>query len=102
MEGHQVAAAVDGLDGVELGAAFRPEIAFIDIALPGLDGFEVARRLRARESGKSIVLVAVTGRGQPGDRRQAHAAGFDAYLVKPVVPEQLFELIGRVPARDWD
>ena len=102
MEGHQVAVAVDGLDGVELGAAFRPEIAFIDIALPGLDGFEVARRLRARESGKSIVLVAVTGRGQPGDRRQAHAAGFDAYLVKPVVPEQLFELIGRVPARDWD
>ncbi len=102
MEGHRVAAAVDGADGVELGAAFRPEIAFIDIALPGLDGFEVARRLRAHEGGKSIVLVAVTGRGQPEDRRQAHAAGFDAYLVKPVVPEQLFELIGRVPAGEWD
>jgi signal transduction histidine kinase len=98
LEGHRVAAAVDGADGVELGAAFRPEIAFIDIALPGLDGFEVARRLRAGEGGKAIVLVAVTGRGQPEDRRQAHGAGFDAYLVKPVVPEQLFELIARVPA----
>ncbi len=103
MEGHRVAAAVDGADGVELGAAFRPQIAFIDIALPGLDGFEVARQLRARDDGKKIVLVAVTGRGQPEDRRQAHAAGFDGYLVKPVVPEQLFELIAQVPpAAGWD
>jgi signal transduction histidine kinase len=103
LEGHQVAAAVDGADGVELAAAFRPQIAFIDLALPGLDGFEVARRLRALEGGKSLVLVAVTGRGQPEDRRHAHAAGFDAYLVKPVVPERLFELIGRASrARGWD
>jgi CheY-like chemotaxis protein len=103
MEGHRVAAAVDGADGIELSAAFRPEIAFIDIALPALDGFEVARRLRARDEAKKMVLVAVTGRGQPEDRRKAQAAGFDAYLVKPVVPEQLFELIARVPAAGaWD
>jgi signal transduction histidine kinase len=103
MEGHRVAAAVDGLDGVELGAAFQPEIAFIDIALPGLDGYEVARRLRARAEGRKIVLVALTGRGQPEDRRQAQTAGFDGYLVKPVVAEQLFELIARVPAAGgWD
>jgi signal transduction histidine kinase len=103
MEGHRVAAAVDGVDGVELGAAFRPEIAFIDIALPGLDGYEVARRLRARDEGKQMLLVALSGRGQPEDRRQAQAAGFDGYLVKPVVPEQLFDVIARVPvAQLWD
>jgi signal transduction histidine kinase/ActR/RegA family two-component response regulator len=103
MEGHRVAAAVDGFDGVELGAAFRPEIAFIDIALPGLDGYEVARRLRARDDGKRMMLVAITGRGQAEDRRQAQAAGFDGYLVKPVVPEQLFDVIARVPeAEVWD
>jgi CheY-like chemotaxis protein len=97
LEGHVVAAAVDGADGVELAAAFRPEIAFVDLALPGLDGYEVARRLRAQDRGKKIVLVALTGRGQPEDRRLAQAAGFDGYLVKPVVPEQLFDLIARVP-----
>jgi signal transduction histidine kinase len=103
MEGHRVAAAVDGVDAVELGAAFRPTIAFVDIALPGLDGYEVARRLRARDGGKTMVLVAVTGRGQPEDRWQAQVAGFDAYLVKPVVPDQLFELIARVPTSSvWD
>ena len=103
MEGHRVAAAVDGADGVELAAAFRPEIALIDIALPGFDGHEVARRLRACDHDDSMVLVALTGRGQPEDRRQAQAAGFDSYLVKPVIPEQLFELIARVPApHGWD
>jgi CheY-like chemotaxis protein len=98
MEGHRVAAAVDGADGVELAGAFRPEVAFIDIALPGLDGYEVARRLRAGADGRTMVLIALTGRGQPEDRRRAHAAGFDGFLVKPVVPEQLFEMIARVPA----
>ena len=98
LEGHRVAAAVDGADGVELAAAFRPQIAFIDIALPGLDGYELARRLRAWDHDPTLVLVALTGCGQPEDRRRAQAAGFDSYLVKPVVPEQLFELIARVPA----
>jgi signal transduction histidine kinase len=103
MEGHRVAAAVDGIDGVELGAAFHPEVAFIDIELPGMDGYEVARRLRAREDGKRMVLIALTGRGQPDDRLQAQAAGFDGYLVKPVVPDQLFDLIARVPPPEvWD
>ena len=75
MEGHRVAAAVDGVDAVELGAAFRPTIAFVDIALPGLDGYEVARRLRARDGGNTMVLVAVTGRGQPEDRWRAEDMG---------------------------
>ena len=69
-----------------------------DPRLRGFDGYEVARRLRAREhGGDTMVLVALTGRGQPEERRQALEAGFDGYLVKPVVPEQLFELIARVP-----
>jgi signal transduction histidine kinase/ActR/RegA family two-component response regulator len=97
-EGHHVAAAGDGADGIELATAFRPAIVFIDIGLPTLDGYEVARRLRARAAGDKTMLVALTGRGQSDDRRRAQEAGFDAYLVKPVAPDELFALIARIPA----
>ena len=96
-EGHRVAAAVDGVAAIELAATFQPEIAFIDLGLPGLDGYEVARRLRA-SAAKTVWLVALTGYGQPEDRRRTQEAGFDSHLVKPVMPEQLFELIARVQA----
>jgi signal transduction histidine kinase/CheY-like chemotaxis protein len=108
-EGHCVAVAVDGVAGVEVAQTFRPEFAFIDLGLPGLDGFEVARRLRVAPVTPPICLVALTGYGQREDRERTRQAGFDSHLVKPVVPEQLFELIARVqavgvrPAGDeWD
>jgi CheY-like chemotaxis protein len=91
-EGHHVAAAVDGLAALELAATLRPEFVFIDLGLPGLDGFEVARRLRA-SGAKDTYLVAVTGYGQPEDRRRVEAAGFDAHLVKPVDPDALQRLL---------
>jgi CheY-like chemotaxis protein len=92
--GHEVEAAEDGLRGVEKALEWRPDAAVVDIGLPLLDGYEVARRLR-RELDDHIYLVALTGYGQPEDRARALQAGFDVHLVKPVDPEQLKELLER-------
>jgi signal transduction histidine kinase/ActR/RegA family two-component response regulator len=81
--GHRVESSENGLAGVELIVHARPEIALVDIGLPGIDGYEVARRVRER-IGHSVSLVALTGYGQPEDRRRALEAGFDAHLTKPV------------------
>jgi CheY-like chemotaxis protein len=96
MDGHRVKAAGDGLAGVEVAVATPPEIALIDIGLPGIDGYEVARRLRQR-LGDRVLLVALTGYGQPEDRRQARAAGFDAHLLKPIDPDALSEVLTIAP-----
>jgi signal transduction histidine kinase/ActR/RegA family two-component response regulator len=87
--GYQVIEAGDGLKGVEVAASQRPDVAVVDIGLPGLDGYEVARRLRADEGTRGMGLIALTGYGQEEDRRRALAAGFDEHLVKPVEPEAL-------------
>ncbi|MES1244189.1 MAG: ATP-binding protein [Acidobacteriota bacterium] len=87
--GHEVEVAENGPDGVEHALASQPDVALIDIGLPGLDGNEVAQRIRAALDGDRMALVAMTGYGQPEDRRRALQAGFDAYLVKPVDPEEL-------------
>jgi CheY-like chemotaxis protein len=86
--GHQVVAASDGIAGVDKGLSWRPEVALVDIGLPGLDGYEVARRLRAALD-RRIFLIAQTGYGQPEDRRRGLAAGFDVHLVKPMRLEEL-------------
>jgi signal transduction histidine kinase/ActR/RegA family two-component response regulator len=86
--GHQVDVAEDGVGGVERARIMRPDIALIDIGLPGLDGYEVAQRIR-RDLGGAIRLIALTGYGQPEDRRRGAEAGFDTYLVKPVFADQL-------------
>jgi signal transduction histidine kinase len=84
--GHRVAVADNGLSGLERLCASPPTIAFVDIGLPGIDGYEVARQFRARHPGRKTTLVAVTGFGQPEDRARALQAGFDEHLVKPVQP----------------
>jgi PAS domain S-box-containing protein len=89
--GHEVHEACDGASGVEQARRVRPDAALIDIGLPGIDGYEVARRIRADLPGAR--LVAVTGYGQPEDRERALAAGFDEHLVKPLDPEQLHRLL---------
>ena len=91
--GHRVELAADGLRGVQLALAIRPDVALVDIGLPGIDGYEVARRLRATDAGKQILLVALTGYGRPEDRDRSLEAGFDAHLVKPVDPDELNALI---------
>jgi two-component system, sensor histidine kinase len=87
--GHQVVDAGDGRHGVALALQGRPDIVLIDLGLPGIDGYEVARSIRASGLGKSVRLVAVTGYGQTADRRRSVEAGFDAHLVKPVSPAAL-------------
>jgi CheY-like chemotaxis protein/two-component sensor histidine kinase len=82
LAGHEVHEAVDGPSGLASASQLRPDAVLVDIGLPGLDGFEIARRLRA--SGPPLRLIALTGYGHPDHRRRGAEAGFDAYLVKPV------------------
>jgi len=73
-----------------------PDVVLIDIGLPDMDGYEVARRLRSALNGRRIGLVALTGFGQPEDQRRAFDAGFDAHLVKPVSAERLKQVIAEL------
>jgi CheY-like chemotaxis protein len=91
--GHEVYEAADGPTGVELVLRLRPDVTLIDVGLPGLDGYEVARRLRASAGGHNLYLIAVTGYGLPADQERARQAGFDSHLVKPVRPEQMIALL---------
>jgi CheY-like chemotaxis protein/anti-sigma regulatory factor (Ser/Thr protein kinase) len=91
--GHQVEATADGERGLALILGSRPDIALVDVGLPGLDGYAIARRIRATPGTESIRLVALTGYGQPEDRREAMEAGFDAHLVKPVDEAALLQLL---------
>jgi CheY-like chemotaxis protein len=81
--------AGDGPDGVALVLRLRPDAAFVDVGLPGFDGYEVARRIRVSPGGRSLYLVAVTGYGLPSDQELARTAGFNAHMVKPVHPSQI-------------
>jgi len=91
--GHVVGTANNGPDAIDLAVAFRPEIGVLDIGLPGMDGYELAGRLRAMHS--AITLIALTGYGQAGDLQAAIAAGFDAHCTKPVTITGLLEHIER-------
>jgi len=92
VKGHDVRVAGDGEQAVTIGSAFQPQIAFIDVGMPRVDGLEAARRLRA-VLGRSVLLVALTGWGQDEDKRRSREAGFDHHLTKPPEPEVLDRLI---------
>jgi len=92
MWGYDAHAAEDGPTGVEAALAHRPAVALIDLGLPGLDGYEVARRIRAA-AGAAVRLVALTGYGEPEDRDRAADAGFDLHLLKPIHPDRLLQAI---------
>jgi CheY-like chemotaxis protein len=91
--GHRVDAARNGDEAVELAVSGSPEIALIDIGLPGLDGYDVAREIRGAEGAEGVYLVALTGYGQPLDRRWALESGFNEHLVKPLNREKLLRLM---------
>jgi len=93
--GCEVSSAFDGITGVALVLAERPQIVLCDIGLPGIDGYEVAGRLRAQMKPPLPLMIALTGYGQPEDVARALAAGFDNHAVKPVDPETLLRLIAR-------
>jgi CheY-like chemotaxis protein len=82
--GHDVRTANDGPTALKIALDYRPNVVLLDIGLPGLDGFEVAKRLRQQLVFKHVVLVAMTGYGQDADHQRSRAAGFDHHLVKPV------------------
>ncbi len=94
--GHELAMAHDGERALELAREFRPDVALLDIGLPVIDGYEVARRLR-QEIGNKIRLVAVTGYGQESDRKRTREAGFDRHLVKPIAFDELATLLADDP-----
>ena len=91
--GYAVVEAADGASAVQLAIDERPNVALIDIGLPGMDGYEVARRIRTIPEFKDLLLVAVTGWGQEEDRIRSQQAGFDHHLIKPVEPETLHPLL---------
>jgi signal transduction histidine kinase/ActR/RegA family two-component response regulator len=98
VEGHQVDSAEDGRNGLALIERLKPDVALIDIGLPLLNGYDVARTLRSRSEGPPVLLVALTGYGQPEDRQRALAAGFDEHLIKPVNLDRLTQIMSRAPA----
>src|SRR5581483_854299 len=93
-DGHQVSCAEDGPEGLEKLIELTPDLAFIDLGLPGFDGLELARRARAR--GLRTTLVAMTGYGRPEDHARTVAAGFDDHITKPVVERDLQRVMLRV------
>ena len=92
--GFEVRTASNGHDALKVAAEFHPRIALLDVGLPDLDGYEVARRLRADLTLQMMTLIAITAYGSEEDRRRAKAAGFDHHLVKPVHFNNLLSLIG--------
>lgn len=93
LRGHEIHEATDGPSGIKMAVSVTPDLAFIDVGLPGCDGYEVARALRTSAESQGAALIALTGYGQPDDRRRALEAGFDAHIVKPIDPGTLLAVI---------
>ncbi|MGH7825081.1 MAG: response regulator [Candidatus Binatia bacterium] len=96
--GHEIRSAYDGEEAFSAAEEFQPNVALLDIGLPKLNGYDVCRRIRQQRWGKGMVLIALTGWGREEDRRNAHDAGFDYHMVKPVDPESVMKVLSG-PAR---
>ena len=92
--GAQASVAYDGASALALLDSFKPDIVLLDIGMPGMDGYDVARRIRAERAFDRVLLVALTGYGQEEDRRRCAEAGFDHHLVKPLEVTQLEHVLG--------
>jgi CheY-like chemotaxis protein len=95
LEGHEVQTAANGGEAVDIAEQFRPEIVIMDLDMPGIDGLEASRRIRARPWGKTVLIAALTGWGRESDRLRAREAGVDLHFLKPVDTEQLMEALTR-------
>jgi CheY-like chemotaxis protein len=96
--GHEVMVASDGVSGIRSALANRPEVALVDLGLPTVDGYEVAKQIRSEMGSASPLLIALTGYGAPEQRAQALSAGFDLHMVKPVDPDRLATLLDEYAA----
>ena len=94
IHGHEVRVVHDGDEAIAAFDAEPAEVAILDIGMPGLSGYDVARRMRRGSPDRPLTLIAVTGRGEDSDRARSAAAGFDHHFTKPVEPEHLTELLG--------
>ncbi|HVE89328.1 MAG TPA: ATP-binding protein [Burkholderiaceae bacterium] len=99
LEGHDVRTTFEATSAETVAEEFHPDIAFLDLGLPNVNGFELARRLRAQPKMNGTVLVAVTGWGKEEDRRRSREAGFDLHLVKPVEPDQILDEVRKAGAK---
>jgi CheY-like chemotaxis protein len=102
LQGHEVRVAYNGLEALEVAKAYLPHVEFLDIGMPGMDGYEVARRLRLQPGLEKVVLTALTGWGQHEDRRRTAEAGFDHHLVKPPEPKALETVLAQLKHRHAD
>jgi DNA-binding response OmpR family regulator len=98
LEGHDVGVARDGPTALEAALAEPPDVVLLDIGLPYMDGFEVARRLRSHKSPKRPLLIAVTGHGEEAERLRAYDVGIDLHLTKPVGIDELRQFLARYQA----
>jgi PAS domain S-box-containing protein len=94
LAGHEVVTAHNGPQAIEVARAYRPQFILLDLGLPGMSGYDVAKRLREEDGCKDALIVAVSGYGQDEDRHRTKAAGFDHHLLKPVSYDELFTLLG--------
>ena len=99
LAGHQVKVALDGAKGLELFEHVRPDVVLCDVGLPGMNGYEVAERMRERRPSKKPAMIALTGYGSANDRQRALSAGFDHHVIKPADPEALLQLIDSATRR---
>jgi CheY-like chemotaxis protein len=96
--GHEVSVAYDGREALRLAESFRPEVALLDIGMPRMNGYETAQALRQQQDSTLLTLFALTGWGQPDDKRRSRAAGFDHHFVKPLDPAEFERVLAE---RAW-
>ncbi len=100
LAGHEIHQASDGYQALAVAGEKRPNLMMVDIGMPGMDGYEVARRIRGEDWGHTVMLVAVTGWGQDSDRRRSREAGFDSHWVKPLDAQKLAALLDALTPLD--
>ena len=100
VDGHDVQIAHDGPMALQMATTFQPDVILLDIGLPGIDGYEVAERLRGQDEFRETRIIAMTGYGQPDDRRRSKEAGIDYHLVKPVKIDVVRSLLARENSAD--
>ena len=100
--GFETRAATDGFEGIRVAEEFRPQFVFIDIGMPGLNGFETAKRFRKEPWGKGMHLIAMSARWDEDDDRQAHQAGFDGYVLKPTPVKAMVDVVEKLSDGDCD
>jgi len=97
---YEVLTAADGAAGIEAAARHRPDLILMDLSLPGVDGWEATRRLKARPETQAIPVIALTAHAMQGDEERARACGCDDYLTKPIDEDRLFETLARFRCAD--